>query len=88
MPPACELTVCGFRMLGTRRCATWFGHGSTPCTACAERASNSPDFCCARAAVRRTLASTICRIADPTQASSGPNPTLGTLWAGPFFDLC
>src|SRR6266702_2794052 len=35
-------------MPGTRRCAIWCGRGSMRCTACARRASSSPDFCCAQ----------------------------------------
>src|SRR5467141_2596409 len=33
-------------MSDTRRCAIWYGHGSTRCTACAGRASSSPGSCC------------------------------------------
>src|SRR3979490_1905960 len=39
---------CGFRIPSTRRCAISSARGLTRCTACAGRASSSPDFCCAR----------------------------------------
>ena len=41
-----ELTAVWVPDAGTRRCAIWCGRGSTRCTACAGRASSSPDFCC------------------------------------------
>src|SRR5271167_4053957 len=66
-------------MSDTKRCAIWYGHGSTRCTACDGHASSSAGFCCAKGAIMGGRPGRSC-IAAGSPGSSSTSRSITSCW--------